>query len=305
MKKLLLLALSAIPYFASAQTTHKYLIKTGKLFDSEAGQFKTGLDVVSTGFVEKGGDFGSDKVHYIKPVHVAVVMGSGISSLVSGEVWHFFEQQIGYPLTVVNESNLDEVDWKAIDVLILPDGTYKYLSEKENAARLKDWISAGGKLIAMQDALSQLSMLDWGIKPKKQDEDIFEKKNDYAALKSFANKERDGIKQLIPGAIYKVQLDNTHPLAFGYPDTYYTLKQDSKIYEFLEDGGWNVGVLKKDNYLSGFVGADTRKKLKDGLLFGVKEIGDGRVVMLADDPLFRSFWENGKLLFGNAVFMVF
>jgi hypothetical protein len=50
---------------------------------------------------------------------------------------------------------------------------------------------------------------------------------------------------------------------------------------------------------------ETRKKLKDGLLFGVKEIGDGKIIMLADDVLFRSFWENGKLLFGNAVFMVY
>ena len=28
------------------------------------------------------------------------------------------------------------------------------------------------------------------------------------------------------------------------------------------------------------------------------------VVYLVDDPLFRSFWQNGKLLFSNAVFMV-
>jgi hypothetical protein len=27
-------------------------------------------------------------------------------------------------------------------------------------------------------------------------------------------------------------------------------------------------------------------------------------VYMADDPLFRSFWENGKLLFCNAVFLV-
>lgn len=49
MKKLITLALLVIPYFASAQTTHKYLIKTGKLFDSETGQFKTGLDVLVDG----------------------------------------------------------------------------------------------------------------------------------------------------------------------------------------------------------------------------------------------------------------
>ena len=37
---------------------------------------------------------------------------------------------------------------------------------------------------------------------------------------------------------------------------------------------------------------------------GVQELGRGSVVYLADDPLFRGFWYNGKLLFSNAVFMV-
>ena len=279
----------------------------GLRFDEEvtslANTFKTGLDAVATGFVEKGMDFGSDKVHAIKPVRVAVMAGDGVSSLATGEVWHFFEQQINYPVTMVDEKHFDMINWKNVDVLILPDGMYNYLNEKEGAARLKDWVNAGGKLIAMQDALAQISGLDWGIKAKKDDD--ITPKEDYALLKSYANRERESVKQMIPGAIYKVQLDNTHPLAFGFPQTYYTLKQDGKIYDYMEAGGWNVGILKKDNYLSGFVGTETRKRLKDGLLFGVKEIGDGKVVMLADDVLFRSFWENGKLLFGNAVFMVY
>jgi len=33
-------------------------------------------------------------------------------------------------------------------------------------------------------------------------------------------------------------------------------------------------------------------------------MGRGQVVFFADDPIFRSFWENGKLLFANAVFLV-
>jgi hypothetical protein len=191
-------------------------------------------------------------------------------------------------------------------VLILPDGDYDFLENKTAAGRLKDWVRAGGRLIALQGALAQLAAGDWGIHLKK-DTDTTDDKDVYAMLKPYANRERESIKQVIPGAIYKVQLDNTHPLALGYPATYYTLKQDGNIYEFMDsdDNGWNVGVLKKDNYLSGFVGADTRARLKDGLLFGVKDIGNGKLVMLADDPLFRSFWENGKLLFSNAVFLVF
>jgi hypothetical protein len=33
-------------------------------------------------------------------------------------------------------------------------------------------------------------------------------------------------------------------------------------------------------------------------------MGEGKIVRMADDPLFRCFWENGKLMFGNALFMV-
>lgn len=269
-----------------------------------ANTYKTTLDAVTTGFVEKGVDFGSEKVRFIKPVRIAMVTGEGVSSLAAGEVWHFFEQQINYPLTVVDVKQLPNINWKALDVLILPDGTYRYLADKDFANKLRDWVTGGGKLIVMQDALAQIAGLDWGIHQKKLDEDKDEKKDEYALLKSYANREREGVKQLIPGAIYKVQLDNTHPLAFGFPSVYYTLKQDSRIYEYLEEGGWNVGIIKKDNYLSGFVGTEMRKKLKDGLIFGVKEMGEGKIVMMADDPLFRSFWENGKLLFGNALFMV-
>jgi len=56
--------------------------------------------------------------------------------------------------------------------------------------------------------------------------------------------------------------------------------------------------------VAGFVGDESRKILKEGMLLGVQSWGQGTIVYIADDPLFRGFWENGKLLFSNAVFMV-
>ncbi len=262
---------------------------------------------VPTGFVDKGADFGSDKIRFIKKPKVAVLAGDGVSSLGMGEIWHFFEQQIEYPITVLNAASLYNVNLKEIDVLIMPDGYYATLNDKSVTERLKDWVNGGGRLIAIEDAVGQLAQGDWGFKVKKEEEKDkkdAEKKDPYTALKPYANRERESVKQIIPGAIYKVHLDQTHPLAFGYPDYYYTLKLNDKLLEYFESGGWNVGVLKKEDYLTGFVGAQTKVKLKDGLLFGVKEMGSGELVLLMDNPLFRSFWENGKLLFGNAVFMV-
>ncbi|MES1218833.1 MAG: zinc carboxypeptidase, partial [Bacteroidota bacterium] len=101
-----------------------------------------------------------------------------------------------------------------------------------------------------------------------------------------------------------VELDNTHPLAFGYPSYYYSLKMDDKIYDFMQERSWNVGIIKKDNQVAGFIGAKVKDKLKDGVLFGVQTLGRGTVTFLADNVLFRNFWENGKLMFCNAVFLV-
>jgi len=123
-------------------------------------------------------------------------------------------------------------------------------------------------------------------------------------LKKFEERDRQSIPSSVSGSIFRVELDNTNPLAFGYPDHYYTLKIYDNVYEFIKEGGWNVGVLKRDKPIAGFVGSKLSGRLQDGMLFGTQQIGNGTITYLADDVLFRSFWENGKLMFANAVFLV-
>ena len=106
------------------------------------------------------------------------------------------------------------------------------------------------------------------------------------------------------GSVYRVQLDNTHPLAFGYGSSYFALVRNPLNYRFLSDGGWNVGVLKKNSYAAGFTGVQARRQLVDTFVLGTQEMGRGQVVYMADNPLFRAFWQGGKLLFSNAVFLV-
>ena len=258
------------------------------------------LQAISSAYVDKGADLGSDKVRLIRKPKIMAVTGESASSLSFGEVWHFFEQQIKYPLTVVRSEDLTRINLNEFDVIILPDGSYA----DSGSEKIQQWIRGGGKLIAMEGAVSQLAgKKGFDLKNKEEVKKNEKDPDIYQDLKIYENRDRENVRKNIPGAIYKVNLDNTHPLGFGFPGFYYTLKLDDKVYQYLSDG-WNVGVLKKDNYVAGFVGAQAKKKLVDGLLFGVQEMGSGSVVYLADDPLFRSFWENGKLLFSNAVFMV-
>jgi hypothetical protein len=261
---------------------------------------------VTSGFVDKGLDFGSSAVVPMKPRKVAMFTGEGVGSLAAGEVWYYFEQVLNYPVTLINAADAGRMNWSNYDVVIMPDGGYRFLSEKASADALKAWVNAGGKLIAMEGAVNGLSKLDWAVKAKKsEDSNTKEKDKDpYTALRRYDDREREALKEYTPGSIYKVELDNTHPLAFGYPAYYHTLKMDNNQYEFLKEDGWNVGVVKKEGPVSGFVGANLAKRLRNHLVFGVQEIGRGTVTYFTDDVLFRSFWENGKLLFANAVFLV-
>lgn len=261
------------------------------------------LNTITTGFMDKGFDFGSEKVHPLNAPKVALLTGEGVSGNAAGEVWYFFEQVLDYPVTLINASQAMNKKLSDFNVLIMPSGNYSFLNDKAGAENLKEWISNGGRLLALEGGVGQLAKLDWAIKAKKQD-DSADKKDGYDLLNKYEERERDFLKGFIPGSIYKIELDNTHPLAYGYPGYYYSLKQDDNMFEFLKDGGWNVGVMKKDQPVAGYVGSKLKNKLKDGLVFGVQDIGQGKVVYLADNVLFRSFWENGKLMFCNAVFMV-
>jgi hypothetical protein len=256
---------------------------------------------LSSGFVDKGSDIGSDDVKFIRQPHVALVTGDGINSEAMGEVWHFFEQQIGYPINLIRYQDINRIKLADFDVLIMPDGRYNDLL----ADNLQTWVRDGGKLIAMENAVASLvDKKGFDIKKKESKKDDKADSKVKPAIKIYADRNRDAIRSSIPGAIFKLNMDNTHPLAFGFPNYYYSLKLSDDIYELLGDDDWNVGTIEKNGYVAGFAGVQSKQKINNGMLLGVQLLGRGSVVYIVDDPLFRSFWENGKLLFSNAVFMV-
>lgn len=276
-----------------------------KIVKEEAERLGVNLSSVSTGMSTKGSDFGSDNVAYLKPPKVAILSGDGISPTSFGATWHFFDKQIEYPATILGESYFSNTDLSKFDVLILTDGSYGKILEDKTLSKVKDFVRAGGKLIAIQGALNSLAGKDgFDLKHKEEDKKKDENKNkENDKLKIYANAERESVTNETPGSIYKLTMDNTNPLAFGYDKNYFTLVLESSDYQYLENG-WNVGVIKEKANVAGFVGSQAQVKLTNSLIFGIQDLGRGQIIYLANDPLFRGFWQNGKLLFGNAVFVV-
>lgn len=257
------------------------------------------LHATTTGFVDKGKDFGSGSVNVIPKAKVAILSGSPSSTLRFGEIWHFFEKQLQYPLSVLDSDYLWNLDLSKYDILILPDGRYNSYLTNDKLKTLKEWVRKGGKLIAMGGAIKGIDgEKGFGIKEKTK-----EKATSKNALMPHEKSQRERIKNAITGAIFKTKVDNTHPLAFGYGDHYFSLKLGSDAYDYLNRG--TVAFIENNNTpITGFAGSEAKKNISKTLVFGVESYGRGNVVYMVDNPLFRGFWENGKLFFANALFMV-
>jgi len=282
------------------KSDNKNLKDFNQILNDASIKFSKRLTATNTGFVESGKDFGSRYVEMIPDVKVAVLSGNPTSTLRFGEIWHFFEQQLNYPLSVLDESYFNRVDLADYDVLILPDGwRYRSFLNKSNTEKITDWVKAGGKLIVMGGAIDALANdKGFGIKEKEA------KKDTTISLEGFDSSQRERIKSAITGAIFKATVDPTHPLAYGYGSSYFTLKLGDRAYNYL-DGGSAVYLGKNANTpVSGFAGSEAQKKIAETLIFGTERMGSGQVIYMVDNPLFRGFWENGKLFFANAIFMV-
>lgn len=259
--------------------------------------------VINTGFSTQGSDLGSPDVKEIKKQKIVVLAGKQVSTLSFGEIQHFFDKDLNYPFTALNTNLFSIEKLSKYHTLILPNGSYNKLLKESQLKELKIWIKKGGKVIAIGNAcniFAKSKLFELTAKETDKKEDITNK--DTTLLISYADKKREGIKNLITGAIFKTKVDNSHPLGFGYDDEYFTLKLGANSYNYLKKG-FNVVRLENNAIVSGFAGSKTLKNQEKSLIFGEEHIGKGSIVYMVDNPLFRGFWDNGKLFLANALFM--
>ncbi|WP_250630129.1 M14 family metallopeptidase [Rhodoflexus caldus] len=271
-----------------------------KVVTDVANAVEVAVQGTASGLSSTGIDLGSSSFQLMKAPRIALISGDGVYPTSFGEAWNYFDYLLEYPVTVINSSMLNRIDWNKYDVVILPAGSYNSL----DINAVKSWMRNGGRLIAMENAMNVFADKEgFLLKTKKDDKGKDEKPKPEEMLKKYGERERNSLTNGVEGSIFRANMDVTHPLAFGYQENYHTLKHINNFYEYL-NGGWNVGVLKSDAYVDGFVGSKAKEKLKNSLVFGVENIGGGALIYLADSPIYRHSWQNGYLLFSNAIFFV-
>jgi len=266
---------------------------------SAGNAFKKEITATSSGLTNIGIDFGSSSASYLKAPNVAIIGGDGVSPTAFGEVWFYFEEEIDYPVTVIDTDYFNQVDdLRAYDVVILPSGRYGGMR-----STLLDYVRSGGKLIAIERALETFARGNHTLLGKMTAQTSNGEQDSFIAnLTPYASRARERLTSGVEGSIFEVKLDATHPLAYGQDGHFFLMKRNNHVYQLLPEGGWNVGIFTEGGHVSGFVGHKLKAKLPNTLSIGLEEKGRGQLIYFSDSPIIRSFWNSGKLLLGNAIF---
>ena len=271
-------------------------------------KIKSDYNYITSGYSANSKDLGGENFTFLKAPKVLLLSGKDVRSTDFGAAWFYLDETINYPVSIVETANFSRVKLYNYNTLILVDGSYNFTDDQKK--QIDSWIENGGKVIAMNGAISLFEdRVGYALSPfaNTEEKEKSEKELKEVELKKrfldFEGSERRDISGSIPGAIIENKLDKTYPMAFGLGNSYFSLKTGKNCYSLLKKA-INVAYIPK-NYLSyGFVGNDIKKKLTETVSFAVDKKGEGSVIYMVDNPLFRGFWENGILLFSNALFLV-
>ncbi|MCS7005259.1 MAG: M14 family metallopeptidase [Cytophagales bacterium] len=253
------------------------------------------FSVLASGLVQEGKDIGSRFSRLIQPPKIALLIGEHINPTAVGEIWHFFDYEIEYPITLLENMFWEYYDLDDFDVLILPSGNYQRLKTE---TKLMEFVEHGGRIIALENAVSLFAK-----KNGKTTLQIKEVNSSPDSLPIFGKLSARNQSNNIAGAICQVLIDTTHPIGFGLSRRYFSLKSSETYYQYLEKQGFNVGIYPTNAIVNGFAGTNARKSIEKTLALGIESYGKGSIVYFTDNPLMRLFWYNGKLLFFNSLFL--
>ena len=279
----------------------KQKISSEKLYEIiKTAQEKFNVPIYNSksGFSIKGIDLGSNNFRINKPVKVALLIGEGVNSYEAGEVWHLMDTRVGMPISKIRLSQFSRVSLEKYTTLIMVSGSYNQLA-KIDIEKINDWVKKGNTLITIAKGSS------WVIEKELVKESLLEPNNDSIfSRKNYVSAAENIGRERIGGAILNVDLDLTHPLAFGYRDSSIPVYKNNNVFiNKTKDHYSSVGIYSKDPHIDGYISEKNMKNnLKNTASLIVSRLGSGRVVIFADNPNFRGSWYGTNKLFLNAIF---
>jgi len=272
----------------SAEAIHSLLLRLSR-------EHAIAVDPVNTGLTPRGPDLGSNSLVTLEMPRVVLLVGEGASSSI-GEAWHLLDQRYHMEVTKLEVSRLARADLSGYTAVVLGGGSYA-MAGVAGAARLREFVQGGGTLVAIQSAVNWLKGQNLVSVSFREIPEENKKRRPYGKLSD------DLFSLEIPGTILEGELDLSHPLAFGYRESIIPLFKDGDLMLEPAKNPYATPLMYRPGVpLSGYLPGKFQGKTGGAAGIIVGSIGSGKVIMMADNPLFRQHWLGTTKLFSNALF---
>jgi hypothetical protein len=249
---------------------------------------------VKTGNATEGSDLGSSKMVVIDKPSIAMLVGTGVNATDAGEIWHLLDQRYNIPSTHLEVTSFNRAGLERYNTIIMVGGNYGSLSKE----KLKTWVQAGGTLIVTEESVT------WAAENGLTNVTFRKlKRDDSTKVIPYVEREfREGAQRM-SGAIFRANVDLTHPLAYGYNYPFVDLFKSNSVFPEKNKNPYsNPFTYGPKPLQSGYITKENYDALKNSGAVLVNSTGSGMVISIADNPNLRAFWLGGSKLFLNAIF---
>jgi len=277
---------------------------------------------MDTGQMDAGPDLGTNRALILRTPRIAVLMDRPANPMAFGALAHALTEA-GLPFVQLRADRLGATPLaRFTHVIVVDDGAqgkgWQQTLGEGGAAKLKAWVTEGGSLLAFQGGAAYASRS--GLTPtgfhllakaaeearlKEKDPKREAPKPDPAeAVRPWDKREERALEESIPGAFLKVQVDGSHPLAWGlHAEGGAAVLDTSDPVLDLSPGGENpLHYGKEELKLSGLVPRAMEAKLQQTAYAFRERLGQGAVILVAGDPVFRGQTPFTRRLLFNAIF---
>ena len=253
---------------------------------------RTMAEAVMTGRATSGHDLGTSESYALSVPRLGLLSGDGVNSGSYGAHWFFLENTVRIPFDALVASQVAGLRLDRYQVIVAPE-----MGRPSDAVieALKRWVQAGGTLVSVGSGARNVGAAIAEIKLRTAADSAKGDAKLDRALRGRTERELEAWEEEIPGTILSVKLDPAHPLAFGAgiagdSTRLFVLHNGGAVFEpdeSFETVGYFGTQLQK---VSGVISERNLKRLERGSWLATKRVGRGRVILFADDPLFRHFW---------------
>ncbi len=263
---------------------------------------------VDSGRTAGGPDLGTGSGITLTAPRIAVAAGEGFWPTSVGSVWYLLESWAGLDVDLLESASLSGQELAAYDVLVLPAGNGGR-TFGDAASGISEWVRDGGTLVTLGGASrwAATELAEVTVRTLEK-EDMPDEVRLQRGLRTLSERRSDAWDEAVQGIILPLTVDFDHPLAWGLgrgseSGSVFTLHLDDLAFEPAPDLETVAAFGPDVQAISGLVSQKKVDELASSSWLAVKRLGRGKVIMFADDILFRLMWYDSFVVFTNALLL--